>query len=89
MLSAPCSAQLKDLVEFIRSKHGGYFHISVAGYPEGHPVKMKLVKDEDVESLSDAEKSRLSIDIDAETNVKSTYVCHDEDFEDEINYLKS
>ena len=76
----------KDLVEFIRSKHGDYFHLSVAGYPEGHPVKMKQVKEEDVENLTESEKARLSIDVDGDT--KSIYVCHDEDFEDEINYLK-
>ena len=26
-----------DLVKFIRYEYGDYFHISVAGYPEGHP----------------------------------------------------
>ena len=37
---------------------GDFFHISVAGYPEGHPVKMKLVKEEDVANLTESEKSR-------------------------------
>jgi len=78
----------KELVEFIKKTHGDYFHISVAGYPEGHPVKMKLVKEEDVQLLTESEKARMSIDIDAETNVKTYYVCHDKDFEEELNYLK-
>ena len=75
-----------QLVEFIKKKYGNFFHISVAGYPEGHPVKMKLV--EDVQLLTESEKARMSIDIDTETNVKTYYVCHDKDFDDELSYLK-
>ena len=30
----------------------------------------------------------MSVDIDVETSVKSYYVCHDQDFEEELNYLK-
>jgi methylenetetrahydrofolate reductase (NADPH) len=26
-----------DLVKYIREKHGDYFGIGIAGYPEGHP----------------------------------------------------
>lgn len=26
-----------DLIKFIKEKYGNYFHITVAGYPEGHP----------------------------------------------------
>lgn len=32
-----------DLVKYIRKMHGDYFGISVAGYPEGHPDRIKEV----------------------------------------------
>jgi methylenetetrahydrofolate reductase (NADPH) len=78
----------KDLVEFIKTKYDDFFHISVAGYPEGHPVKMTQIKDEDVENLSETEKARMSIDIDPTTNEKNIWVCKDVDFEEELDYLK-
>ena len=46
----------RDLVKNIRATHGDFFHITVAGYPEGHPNKMSLVTD-GYDSLSEAEKA--------------------------------
>jgi methylenetetrahydrofolate reductase (NADPH) len=69
-----------DLVKYIRATHGDYFCLSVAGYPEGHPNRIKKV--EDVDKLSNSERSRLVYQDDGE------YVCHDDDFAIEIAYLK-
>jgi methylenetetrahydrofolate reductase (NADPH) len=69
-----------DLVRYIRATHGDYFNLAVAGYPEGHPNRIKKV--EDVEKLSVSERSRLVYLDDGE------YVCHDDDFAIEIAYLK-
>ena len=49
----------------IRELHQDYFHITVAGYPEGHPSKMTLVT-EGYESLSEDEKARCSFEADDE-----------------------
>ncbi|WP_119718883.1 methylenetetrahydrofolate reductase [NAD(P)H] [Cognatilysobacter tabacisoli] len=35
----------RDLVEFIRSEHDGYFHIEVAAYPEMHPQARDAASD--------------------------------------------
>jgi len=69
-----------DLVKFIRREHGDYFSVAVSGYPEGHPTVIKPVSDET--KLSETEKSRL-INIDGQL-----MVCSDEDFANEIRYLK-
>ncbi|CBN79552.1 conserved unknown protein [Ectocarpus siliculosus] len=75
-----------DLVKYIRKNHGDYFGISVAGYPEGHPNRIKEVPG-GVESLSEAEKGRCKISQDAEGKEVVT-VCSDADFEIEMNYIK-
>merc|ERR1719273_1227766 len=69
-----------DLVKYIRKHFGEEFGISVAGYPEGHPNAISEVKGG--EELSETEKKRCS-EFDS-----VTYVCKDEDYEKELNYLK-
>ncbi len=49
-----------SLVQYIRKEYGDYFNICVAGYPEGHPDRIKVVSG-GMDSLSDAEKSRCRI----------------------------
>ena len=73
-----------DLVKFIRKHFGDAFSIAVAGYPEGHPNAITELKggEEDVAKLSDSEKKRCS-------NFDGIwYVCKDEDYVKEMNYLK-
>jgi methylenetetrahydrofolate reductase (NADPH) len=70
-----------DLVKYMREKHGDFFSIQVAGYPEGHPDRIKPVK-ELGRDLTDTEKERV-VDMDG-----AQYVCSDADFEIELNYLK-
>jgi methylenetetrahydrofolate reductase (NADPH) len=70
-----------DLVKYMREKHGDYFSIQVAGYPEGHPDRINAVKDLGRE-LTETEKQRV-VDMDG-----VQYVCSDADFEIELNYLK-
>lgn len=77
----------RDLVKHIRNTHGDFFHITVAGYPEGHPNKMSLVTD-GYDSLSEAEKGRCSFEIDEQGNEK-IYVCKDADYQLEMEYLQS
>lgn len=68
-----------DLVNYITSKHGDHFCISVAGYPEGHPNRIKEVEGRE---LTDDEKTR-SVDLDGKV-----YVCSDQDYKEELDYLK-
>jgi len=74
-----------DLVNYIRSKHGDYFCIAVAGYPEGHPTKMV---EGNPDELSQSERGRSSVEVDETTGKQTTYVCRDADFVAEIEYLK-
>jgi len=76
-----------DLVKHIRSTYGDYFGVSVAGYPEGHPSKITEVPD-GVPSLSDAEKGRCNVVVDATTGQEKVFVCRDSDFQGEMEYLK-
>ena len=71
-----------DLVKFIRSEFGDEFGIAVAGYPEGHPNAISEIKEGEEASLSEAELARCS-HFDGKT-----YVCKDEDFKKEMDYLK-
>eukprot|EP00055_Hartaetosiga_balthica_P005698 m.17100 g.17100 ORF g.17100 m.17100 type:complete len:346 (-) comp4728_c0_seq1:2339-3376(-) len=68
-----------DLVKHIRECTGDHFCITVSGYPEGHPNKIKKVPEG--YELSPSEKARL---VELEDG---DYVCMDEDFEDEMAYL--
>ena len=69
-----------DLVKHIKKLYGDYFNLSIAGYPEGHPNVIKEVENED--NLSETEKGRL-----VERDGKK-YVCSDEDYKGEMDYLK-
>lgn len=76
-----------DLVQYIREIHGDYFNITVAGYPEGHPNAINQVKN--YEGLSPSEKLRCSKTMNEESGEISYFVCSDEDFERELDYLKA
>jgi len=71
-----------DLVKYIRRHFGNSFCVSVAGYPEGHPNAISEIKDGEESKLSETEKTRSSV-FDGKL-----YVCKDEDFTKEMNYLK-
>jgi len=76
-----------DLVKHIRANYGDTFHLTVAGYPEGHPNKMTKV--ESLEGLTESELTRYSISYDKETGKPDGFlVCKDSDYELELNYLK-
>ncbi len=49
-------------MKFIRKEYGDYFGICVAGYPEGHPDRIKVVP-RGMDSLSDTEKARCRVSI--------------------------
>ena len=68
----------RDLVRHIREKHGDFFSIAVAGYPEGHPDSMREVGE--LEQLSQTEQGRAS---------RRGSVCLDADFKSELEYLRS
>lgn len=69
-----------DLVKYIRKEYGNEFSITVAGYPEGHPDRIKKVIAN--QSLTPAELGRC---VEMEDG---TYVCSDSDFQIELDYLK-
>jgi methylenetetrahydrofolate reductase (NADPH) len=75
-----------DLVRFIRSEHGEHFCLSVAGYPEGHPNRMSVVKD--LSELTDSERARCAI-LPNENGEDEITVCKDADYEKELDYLKA
>lgn len=68
-----------DLEKYITEQHGDFFCISVAGYPEGHPDRIKEVVDRE---LSEDEKTRCC------TIDGKVHVCSDEDYKIELDYLK-
>merc|ERR1711998_261056 len=68
-----------DLEKYITANYGDYFCISVAGYPEGHPNRIKEVVGRE---MSEDEKTRCC-EIDGKT-----YVCSDQDYKEEMIYLK-
>jgi len=68
-----------DLVKYITEKHGDHFCISVAGYPEGHPNRIKEVVGRE---LTEDEKTR-SVTIE-----DKVYVCSEQDYKEELDYLK-
>lgn len=74
----------RDLVSYIVKTYGDWFGIQVAGYPEGHPDVIKAVG---TRELSASEEARSCfLDVDGE---KQKHVCSDEDYQKEIEYLKS
>ena len=50
-----------DLVKFIRDKHGEYFCISVAGYPEGHPDTISVVEGGPSGAVTQGSATRSSV----------------------------
>lgn len=72
-----------DLIKFLREQTGNKFGISCAGYPEGHPERIRKVS-ELGRPMTKTEEGRCSTDF--ATGEK--YVCTDEDFEIELSYLK-
>lgn len=71
-----------DLVKYIRKNFGNDFGVAVAGYPEGHPNAITELKSGEESSMSETEKKRCSV-FDG-----VTYVCKDEDYKKEMDYLK-
>lgn len=71
-----------DLVHYIRKHFGNQFGVAVAGYPEGHPNAITELKQGEEDSMTESEKARCSV-FDG-----VTYVCKDEDFKKEMDYLK-
>jgi methylenetetrahydrofolate reductase (NADPH) len=69
-----------DLVVHMRKQYGDFFHISVAGYPEGHPVAITKVAPG--AALSESERSRLV------TRPDGDWVCTDAAYAGELAYLK-
>lgn len=87
-----------DLVKFIRSCEANHdfrtaagtataphhcFGISVAGYPEGHPVAITPVSGGDAAAMTPSEAARSSV----QDGV--TYTCRDEAYAKELAYLKA
>mmetsp|Transcript_50870 Transcript_50870/g.84318 ORF Transcript_50870/g.84318 Transcript_50870/m.84318 type:complete len:392 (+) Transcript_50870:57-1232(+) len=70
-----------DLVKYMSANYGNYFSIQVAGYPEGHPDRIKPVTDLG-RDMTASEKMRV-VDVDG-----VLHVCSDADFEVELTYLK-
>jgi methylenetetrahydrofolate reductase (NADPH) len=71
-----------DLVSYIRKTHGEFFCISVAGYPEGHPDKMKIVENPSQLSITELARCRT---VQLEGGATQVSVCHDDDYAEEIN----
>ena len=76
-----------DLVQYIKKEHGDSFCLSVSGYPEGHPVKMVSVAEQDKHTLSESELKRCSKCVNEDGTIVYS-VCKDEDFANEMLYLK-
>eukprot|EP00443_Scrippsiella_acuminata_P102294 CAMPEP_0115698054 /NCGR_PEP_ID=MMETSP0272-20121206/66137_1 /TAXON_ID=71861 /ORGANISM="Scrippsiella trochoidea, Strain CCMP3099" /LENGTH=480 /DNA_ID=CAMNT_0003138379 /DNA_START=79 /DNA_END=1517 /DNA_ORIENTATION=- len=75
-----------DLVKYMREKHGDYFSISVAGYPEGHPDNIEVVPG-GLDALTPSEKRRARVTQD-ESGKEVVEVCRDAKFEVEMKYMK-
>jgi len=76
-----------DLVRYIRATYGDFFGISVAGYPEGHPSKIKEVPG-GLAALSPSERRRCRVARGGDGE-ETVLVCSDEDFRGEMAYLKA
>ena len=76
-----------DLVKYIRKNYGDTFGISVAGYPEGHPVAITEVQENEIGDLSEAEKLRMSKVKEKDGSI-SYFCCRDVAFAKEMLYLK-
>jgi len=76
-----------DLVKYTRAKHGDYFSISVAGYPEGHPDNIEVVEG-GLEALTPAERRRARTVKDEATGKDVVSVCREANFKKEMVYMK-
>lgn len=72
-----------DLIRHIRSVHGTTFGLTASCYPEGHPLTIRTLTDDDLATLSDSERTRL-VTLDG-----VNMVCCDADFEREVDYVAS
>ena len=93
-----------DLIAYMRAEYGDYFGISCAGYPEGHPNRIKKVEAGRVlTATEEGRKVTLMEKVEVEggggggggdgaeeaaEEEEVTYVCGDADFEEELAYLK-
>mmetsp|Transcript_63002 Transcript_63002/g.117169 ORF Transcript_63002/g.117169 Transcript_63002/m.117169 type:complete len:817 (+) Transcript_63002:96-2546(+) len=75
-----------DLTKYIREKHGDWFCIAIAGYPEGHPDAIETVEG-GLASLTESEKKRARVATD-ESGKEVVTVCKDAMYEKEMKYLK-
>eukprot|EP00403_Amphidinium_massartii_P016951 CAMPEP_0178411146 /NCGR_PEP_ID=MMETSP0689_2-20121128/21345_1 /TAXON_ID=160604 /ORGANISM="Amphidinium massartii, Strain CS-259" /LENGTH=816 /DNA_ID=CAMNT_0020032345 /DNA_START=84 /DNA_END=2534 /DNA_ORIENTATION=+ len=75
-----------DLTKYIREKHGDWFCIAIAGYPEGHPDAIETVEG-GLAALTESEKKRARIATD-ENGKEVVTVCRDASYEKEMKYLK-
>jgi len=73
-----------DLIKFLRETTQNKFGISAAGYPEGHPERIRKASTLG-RALTPTEENRSSYD----DITKETYVCTDDDFQIELEYLKA
>merc|ERR1712242_464235 len=71
----------------MRSEHGDYFSISVAGYPEGHPDNIDVVEG-GISALTTSEARRARVVKDEATGKDVVTVCRDANFKREMVYLK-
>jgi len=84
-----------DLTRYIREKHGDYFCVSVAGYPEGHPAAMTELPVEKLADLTPSEMQRFSRDEkvikegEEERTENVINICLDGAFKGEMEYLKA
>lgn len=84
-----------DLTRYIREKHGNFFCVSVAGYPEGHPAAMTEMPAEKLSTLTATEMERVSTDDkvikegETERTEPVINICLDEAFKGEMEYLKA
>lgn len=73
-----------DLVRFLRQEFdAAALGLSVAGYPEGHPVAITPV-DTETDPLTDRELARSSTDL----TTGQVYTCREAAYEAELAYLK-
>ena len=79
-----------DLITYIRNEYGDHFGISCAGYPEGHPNRIKVVEAGRVLSAAEEGRKVTLVEKDETSGEEKevTYVCSDADFEEELAYLK-
>jgi len=75
-----------DLTKYIREKHGDWFCVAIAGYPEGHPDAIDTIEG-GLASLTESEKKRARVATDANGKEIVT-VCKDASYEKEMKYLK-